>query len=103
MMDDTWPLIKKDARTAVYCTVNKVKYILLNAGGFHDNSSLSLCSCPWSILWSYIQHKKYIIAPVGAREELRNERNIKREADCESDPEDWWVEQVNPHPSYLSL
>lgn len=60
-------------------------------------------SCPRSILWSYIRHKKDIIAPVGARQELRNERNIKwREADCESDPEDWWVEKVNPHP-YLSL
>ncbi len=51
-----------------------------------------------------IRHKKDIIAPVGARQGLRNERNIKRrEADCESDPEEWWVERVNPHPSFLFI
>lgn len=51
-----------------------------------------------------IGRKKDISAPVGARQELRNEWNIKRRgADCESDPEDWWVEKVNPYPSLLFI
>lgn len=79
-----------------------VKCILLSAQGFHNKSSLFLCSSPWNILWSYNQHKKDDIAPVG-HDRSWEMRGIQRQIMSLLQKTGGWKKWTHNPLSYLSL